>query len=55
LKIETRSPGEIAANFQIFTLAMPVHVGGQDPFGWLGIMGAAGGMDMVVTRPPAEL
>ena len=55
LKIETWSPGQIAAHFQILALAMPVHVARQHAFGRRRVMRAPGRMDMMVTRPPAKL
>src|SRR5215475_7957322 len=54
LEIEARSPGEIAADFEVLTLAVAIHVGRHDAFGGLRIMGAAGGMNVMVAGPPAK-
>src|SRR5579864_1234062 len=54
LEIKARAPGQVAADFQVLPLAMPVHVGWEHPFSWLAVMGAAGGVNMVVARPPAQ-
>ena len=55
LVIETRTPGQIAADLEILALAVAVHVCGADTFGRLGIVGATRGVNMVIPRPPTEL
>ena len=55
LIIEARSPGEVATDLQVFAQAMPQHVRRVDAFGRLGVMRAAGCVNVVVAGPPAEL
>src|SRR5947208_3104029 len=54
LKIEAWTPGQIATDFQIFPQAMAHHVRRRNTFGRPGVMGATGGVDMMVARPPTE-
>src|SRR5438045_5211215 len=53
--IETRSPGQIAADLQVFPQAMAHHVRSEDAFGWPGVMRATRGVDVVIAGPPAGL
>src|SRR5437588_4214347 len=53
LIIETRTPGEVGADFQIFADAVADHVLGVNALGWLHIMRAASSVDMVIAGPPA--
>ena len=53
--IEARAPGEVGADFYIFAEAVAHHIGGMNAFGGLFVVGTAGGMNMMVAGPPAEL
>src|SRR5215470_10702897 len=55
LEIETGPPCQIAADLEVFSLAMTVHIRCHHAFGWHGVMRAAGRMNMVVARPPSHL
>jgi hypothetical protein len=55
LKIPARSPRQHAADIQILTQNMSHHVLGADTLRWRFIMGAAGGVHMMVTREPAMI
>ena len=55
LKIKARTPGEVAADLEILALAMAVHVLSEHALARSGIMGATGGMDVMIAGPPAKL
>ena len=55
LVIEAGSPGEIAADLQVFAQAVADHVLGVHALGRIGIVGTAGRVDVMVAGPPAEL
>lgn len=54
LVIEARAPGEVRADFEVFALAMAGHVGCVNAFSGFGVMGATGGVDVVIAGPPAH-
>src|SRR3954467_8521158 len=54
LVIEARAPCEIRAYFQIFAFAMADHVFGVNALRVASIMRAAGGVNMMIARPPAQ-
>lgn len=54
LVIESWSPGEVGPDFQVFTQAVLDHVGGEDAFGGVGEVGTSGGVDMMISGPPAK-
>src|SRR5438105_11707555 len=54
LKIETRTPREVAPNFQVLPQAMAHHINRGHAFGWFRIMCAARGVNVMVPRPPAQ-
>src|SRR5947207_1507755 len=54
LIIEAGTPGQVCADLQILTHAMADHVFGVNAFGRLHVMGAAGGMDVMIAGPPTE-
>ena len=53
LEIEARAPREAAADLQILPHAVAQHVGRHHPLGGALVMGAAGGVDVVIARPIA--
>ena len=55
LGVPARAPGKNAADIQVFTQNVPPHVVGLDSFSRALIVSAAGGMDVVVAREPAQL
>ncbi len=54
LVVETRSPGQVAADLEVFTKAVAHHVRGVHPFAGVGVMRAPGGVNVVIAGPPAE-
>ena len=48
LVVEARAPCEVGSNLEIFTEHMTHHVRGEDSFGRLFIMRAAGRMDVMI-------
>ncbi|NBP24195.1 MAG: hypothetical protein EBU81_06515, partial [Proteobacteria bacterium] len=52
LVVEARAPGEIGPDLQVLAQHMAHHVHGVDSLGGFFIVGAAGGMDVVVARDP---
>src|SRR5438128_574209 len=54
LKIETRTPGEVATDFEVFAQAMAHHINRRHAFGRFGVMRTARGMNVMVPRPPAQ-
>src|SRR6185295_18374356 len=55
LIVESRTPGERRANLEIFTERVPHHVFRSHTLRWLGVVRAACGVNVVISRPPAEL
>ena len=55
LIIKARTPGEIGADLQVLPDAVAEHVGRMHAFGRLDVMSAAGGVNVMVARPPTEL
>src|SRR5580765_6585280 len=55
LIIKTWAPGQVRANLQVLTHAMANHVLGMDSFRGFDVVSAARRMDVMVSRPPAEL
>src|SRR5207247_3820994 len=55
LIVEARTPRQVAANLQILAEAMSHHVRRMNTFTRFGVMRAAGGVNVMVTGPPAEL
>src|SRR5437868_1957738 len=55
LKIKTGSPGQVAADFQVLTLAMTVHILRQHPLSRLSVVGATCRVNVVIPRPPSKL
>ena len=49
LVVEARPPCEVGSDLEIFTQHMTHHVRGEDSFGRLFIMRAAGRMDVMIT------
>ena len=54
LIVETRSPGQVRADLEILAEAVSHHVRRVDALGGVGVMGAPGGVNVVVARPPAH-
>ena len=54
LIVKTRPPSEVGADFEILAEAVSQHVRRVNPLGRVGVMGATGGVDMVIARPPAH-
>src|SRR5437870_3150831 len=48
LEIVARTPRQVTAHVQPFALDMQEHVVGKDTFGRIGVVGAAGGVDVVI-------
>ena len=48
LEVEARAPGQVAADLQVFAQDVAHHVLGVDALGRVGVVGAAGGVDVVV-------
>ena len=48
LVIPTRTPGEDAPDIEVFADDVPHHVGGGDAFGGGLVMGAAGGVNVMI-------
>src|SRR5262249_44110131 len=48
LELETRTPGQIAADVKPLALDVQEHVAGKDALGGVGVMGAAGGVNVMV-------
>src|SRR5438874_10457616 len=55
LVVPTRTPGEDAADVEVFADDMPHHVGGGDAFGGSLVVGAAGRVDVVIAGNPAKV
>ena len=53
LVIEARTPGQVAADLEILAEAVAHHVGRVHTLARLGVVGAAGGMDVMIAGPPA--
>src|SRR5262245_21926023 len=55
LKIEARSPGQVAADLKVFTHALAHHIGRRDAFSRFGVMGATGCVNVMIAGPPPQL
>ena len=47
LVVEARPPGEVRADFEVFTEAVAIYIRGVNAFWWIGVVGAACGMNMM--------
>ena len=54
LVVEARPPGQVAADLQVFAQAVAHHVLGVHAFGRVGVVRAAGRVDVMVAGVPAE-
>ena len=54
LIVKTRPPSEVGADLEILAEAVPHHVRRVNPLGRVGVMGATGGVDVVIARPPTH-
>src|SRR5919108_4631034 len=55
LRIETGTPGEGGADLQVLAERVANHIRGEHAFGRIHVVSAARGVNVMVTRPPAEL
>ena len=55
LVVEARPPSEVRADLQVFAQDVPHHVRRMDALGRVGVMRAAGGVDVMVAGDVAEL
>src|SRR5207244_1059088 len=55
LVIEARPPRQITADLQVLAQAVTHHIQRVNAFGGIGVVGATGGVDVVVAGPPAQL
>src|SRR4051794_3958892 len=55
LEIPAGPPGEDASNLEVFAQDVAHHVLRVDAFGWTFVVGAAGGVDVVIAGIPAQL
>ena len=53
LEVVARAPGQVAADVQPFALDVQEHVVGEDALGRVRVVGAAGGVDVVVAAVEA--
>ena len=54
LIVETRPPSKVCADLEILAEAVAHHVRCVDAFGGVFVMGATGGVDVVIARPPTH-
>src|SRR5258708_17762531 len=55
LVVVVRTPREHTPDVQVFTKDLPHHIPRLDAFGWVHVMGTAGGVYMVIAGEPAEV
>ena len=53
LVVEAWAPRQVGPDLEVFSEAMAQHVGGMNPFRWIGVVGATCCMDVVIARPPS--
>src|SRR5688572_10209893 len=55
LIVEAWAPGQVGADFQVLAENLANHINRMHAFGRVGVMSAAGGVDVMIARPPARL